>query len=262
MKKLISSVTIALLLAGAASAADLKIGTSADYPPWESVDASGEIVGFDRDFGNELCKRIGESCVWSNQAYDGLLPGLQVGKFDLVISGVSINEERAKQVDFSAAYADAPNSVVAAADSDAAKAVSVGELLEALKGKTVGVQTGTTHEQVAAAHFEGAQVRLYDRPDQVVDDLLAGRIEAGLMERSALEPLMKDRGAGKLSYAGPSLTSSDFPEFGQGQGVAIRKGKDELLSKIDEAVKAMLSDGTLSALSEKWFSYDLAAKKK
>ncbi|QCM14033.1 transporter substrate-binding domain-containing protein (plasmid) [Agrobacterium tumefaciens] len=246
------------LLATVALAEDLRIGTSADYPPWESVDASGNIVGFDKDVGDEICKRISATCNWQNQAYDGLLPGLQVGKFDLVISGVSINEERAQKVDFSVAYADAPNSLVVPAGSEAASLKSAAELVKALAEASIGVQTGTTHEQVIRAHFPDADVRVYERPDQIADDLIAGRIDAGLMERSAWEPLVKDRGDDKLAYAGPLLTSADFPEFGKGQGIALGKGKTELKAKIDVAVDAMLKDGTIRTISEKWFGYDVS----
>lgn len=259
MKKLLAVMTISLA-ASVASAEDLRVGTSADYPPWESVDAAGEVVGFDRDVGNEICKRIEANCTWQNQAYDGLLPGLQVGKFNLVISGVSINEERAQKVDFSVAYADAPNAMVVAAGSLVAEAKSAKDLQDKLAKVAIGVQTGTTHEQVVRAHFPDADVRVYDRPDQIADDVVAGRIDAGLMERSALEPLVKDRGADKLAYAGPLLTSADFPEFGKGQGVAIAKGNTELAAKVDKAVSAMLADGTIKTISEKWFGYDISKK--
>jgi len=259
MKRLLTVLSLSLL-AGTAFADELRIGTSADYPPWESVDASGNIIGFDKDVGDEICKRIAATCNWQNQAYDGLLPGLQVGKFDLVISGVSINDERSQKVDFSAAYADAPNAIVTAPGSDAASAKSAADLTKALAKASIGVQSGSTHEQVIRAHFPDADVRVYDRPDQVADDLVAGRIDAGLMERSAWEPLIKDRGADKLAYAGPLLTSADFAEFGKGQGVAMGKGKAELKTTVDGAVEAMLKDGTVKTISEKWFGYDASKK--
>jgi len=257
-----SGVSMLILMASlsAAGAQQLQIGTSADYPPWESVEANGGIVGFDRDIGDEICKRLNASCNWQNQAYDGLLPGLQVGKFDLVISGVSINEERAQRVDFSAAYADAPNAMVVVAGSDAAASQTAQDLVGKLGSSAIGVQTGTTHEQVIRAHFPGADVRVYDRPDQIADDLLAGRIVAGLMERSAWEPLVKERGEGKLVYAGPLLTGADFPEFGLGQGVALKKGNTDLQARVNEAIAAMLQDGTIARLSQNRFGYDLSKK--
>jgi lysine-arginine-ornithine-binding protein len=259
MKRIVVALGLALL-AGAASAADLRIGSSADYPPWESVDATGAIVGFDRDVGDAVCKKIEATCTWINQGFDGLLPSLAIGKFDLVISGMSINAERAQQVDFSVAYADAPNAVAVAAGSKIAAAKTAAELAAALKGATVGVQTGTTHEQVVRAHFEGADVRTYDRPDQIADDLVAGRLDAGLMERSAWDPLVQERGADKIVYAGPLLSGADFSEFGQGQGIAMVKGNAELKGKIDAAVSGMLKSGEIKTLSEKWFGYDVSAR--
>lgn len=259
MKQIILSFTL-VFLSVTAKAEDLRIGTSADYPPWESVNAAGQIIGFDKDVGDEICQRIDARCIWQNQAYDGLLPGLQVGKFDLVISGISINEERARQVSFSNAYADAPNSVVVAAGSDASGSKSVADLLEKLESAAFGVQIGTTHEQVVRAHFPGADIRVYDRPDQIADDLLAGRIDAGLMERSAWEPLVKDRGADKLTYAGPLLTGADFSEFGLGQGVAMGHRREELKREIDKAIAGMLSDGTMKTISTRWFGYDISKK--
>jgi polar amino acid transport system substrate-binding protein/octopine/nopaline transport system substrate-binding protein len=260
MKTLAALAAAGVLACTTASAEDLRIGTSADYPPWESVDANNEIVGFDRDFGDELCKRIEANCTWINQAYDGLLPALQIGKFDAVISGISITAERAKMVDFSAAYADAPNSVAGLADAEFGELGTSADLLAALADKTVGVQTGTTHEQVVKAHFEGAGLRSYDRPDQIVNDLLAGRIDAAMMETSALEPFLSGEQKGKLTYLGPLLTSADFAEFGQGQGIALGKGRADLQARMDAAIAEMLADGTLSQLSEKWFGYDLSAK--
>lgn len=259
MKYLLSVLLLGTSLSNA-GAQQLHIGTSADYPPWESVDANGQIVGFDKDIGDEVCKRIATTCEWQNQAYDGLLPGLQVGKFDLVISGVSINDERAQRVDFSVAYADAPNSIVVASGSDAASAKDAQQLVDKLGRSAIGVQTGTTHQQVINAHFPDADVRVYDRPDQIADDLLAGRIDAGLMERSAWDPLVKERGQGKLIYAGPLLTGADFPEFGKGQGIAFKKGNSVLQGKVNEAINTMLEDGTVAKISQKWFTYDISKK--
>ena len=258
--RLLSTALALTLIAGTAAAQDLRVASSADYPPWESVDAAGNIVGFDKDFGDALCKRIQATCVWQNQSFDGLLPGLQVGKFDLIISALSITDERAKTVDFSVAYADAPNSFVVPAGSSAAQAKTVADLSKALAKAVIGVQTGTTHEQVVRAHFPNADVRVYDRTDQIADDLIAGRLDAGLMERSAWEPLVKERGTDKLAYAGPLLTSADYPEFGKGQGVAMGKGKTDLKGKLDGAIAAMLADGSVKVMSEKWFHYDVSKR--
>lgn len=260
--KFVTLCLVAMLLgtAGVASAEELRIGTSADYAPWESVDASGEIVGFDRDFGDELCKRLALTCTWTNQSYDGLLPSLQVGKFDALISAMSINEERAKMVDFSIPYSEAPNVFVSLSDSELTAEISKDDLIAALADKAIGVQSGTTHEQVVTAHLSDADVRSYERPEQLVDDLRAGRIDIGLMEMSAWEPFLEGGETSGLKVVGPQLTGADYPEFGQGQGIALKKGNSELKERMDAAIKDMLADGTLKTLSDKWFGYDVSSK--
>lgn len=260
MKK-ISLLLLALFSVTSAAADDLRIGTSADYPPWEYVNAANEIIGFDRDFGDELCKRIGAECTWVNQAYDGLLPGLQVGKFHAVISGISINEERAKMVDFTIAYADAPSAFAGPIASELTPELSKEQLVEGLSGKTIGVQTGTTFEQVLRAHMPDVTVRTYDRPEQIVDDIRAERIDAGLMELAAWQPFFSGEGKDELKFFGPQLTGADYPEFGQGQGIALKKGNAELQERMDDAIASMLKDGTLATISTKWFGYDLSSKR-
>lgn len=262
MKTVHALIAAAALLGVPAQAENLRIGTSADYPPWESVDQENQIVGFDRDFGDALCERIKAECEWINQAYDGLLPGLQIGKFDFVISGISITAERAKMVDFSAAYADAPNAFFALSSNEGLASTDKDGLAPALSGKVIGVQIGTTHSAVVAAHFGDSTVRNYDRPEQIVDDVIAGRLDAGLMERSALEPFLTGENGGKLAQIGSLLTSADFAEFGQGQAVAARQGRDELNQRVNAAINDMLADGTLTELSVKWFGYDLSFKGK
>lgn len=260
--KFVTLGLVALLLgtAGAAVAEDLRIGSSADYAPWESVDASGEIIGFDRDVADEMCKRLSLTCSWTNQSFDGLLPSLQVGKFDALMSGMSINEERAKMVEFTRAYADAPNGFAALVDNAMTDKTSKEDLLAGLAGKVIGVQSGTTHEQVVTAHMPDAEVRSYERNEQLVEDLRAGRVDVGLMEMSAWEPFLEGGDASGLKHIGPQLTGADYPEFGQGQGIALKKGNTEMKARMDGVIDAMLKDGTITALSQKWFGYDVSSK--
>lgn len=245
----------------AASAADLRIGTSADYPPWGAVDPKGEVVGFDREVGDAVCARLKTACIWQNQAFDGLLPGLIVGKYDLVMAAISITPERAKQVDFSAPYADAPNQFAVVASSPIAAARTVKDLEASIKGKTLGIQSGTTHEAVVSKHFPGVKLQIYSRTDQLANDLRSGRIDAGLMERSAWEAMFKDSKPA-LAYAGPLLSSADYPEFGNGQAITLAKNKPELKGAIDKAIADLLADGTMANLSKKWFGYDVSFKAK
>lgn len=185
------------------------------------------------------------------------MPGLIVGKYDLVMAVISITAERAKQVDFSAPYADAPNQFAVLASSPIASAKSVKDLEAAIKGKVLGIQAGTTHEAVVRKHFPGIKVQIYDRTDLLANDLRSGRIDAGLMERSAWEAIFKDSSP-PLAYAGPLLSSADYPEFGKGQAITLAKNKPELKDAVDKAIADLLADGTMAKLSQKWFGYDVS----
>ena len=112
---LIAGLAVALA-ATPASAETLRIATSADFPPWESVDSDGNMLGFDIDFGNEVCARIEAECEWTNQAYDGLLPALIAGQYDMIVAAISITDERRQSIAFSTAYAQAPAAFAAIGD--------------------------------------------------------------------------------------------------------------------------------------------------
>lgn len=251
--------TTLFVLSAPVSAETLTIGTSADFPPWEYVDSTGHIIGFDRDIGDEICERIGAECTWINQNYDGLLPALAIGKFDLVIAGISINEEREKQVDFSMAYADAPVNFVVPSNIKLDPITNKTELLEFLSEKSIGVQAGTTHELVVVKHIPTANIRVYDRPEQILADINAGRIDVGFTERSVWDDLLANS-PDSIQFVGPLLTGADFTELGRGQGIVLSKGRDKLKSRIDKAIAQMLTDGTLTRYSNDSFGYDLSAK--
>ncbi|WP_417696980.1 transporter substrate-binding domain-containing protein [Psychromonas sp.] len=258
--RIYSLIATALLTLGvSASAETLKIGTSADFPPWESVDSAGNIVGFDREIGDEVCKRIGAECIWANQNFDGLLPGLSIGKFDLVLAALSINAEREKSVDFSIAYADAPSNFIISSKNQVSSEVDKATLLTFLEGKKVGVQTGTTHEQLISNHIPTAEIRIYERPEQILADIKAKRIDVGFTQRSAWDGLLGENSA-DFKFIGPLLTGADFSDLGRGQGIVLRKGNEKLKKRVDEALETMLEDGTITRQSNAAFGYDLSAK--
>lgn len=111
---------------------------------------------------------------------------------------------------------------------------------------------------MVAAHFGDSKIRNYDRTEQIVDDVIAGRLDAGLKERSALEPFLAGDNEDKLAQIGRLVTSADYAEFGQGQAVASRQGSGELNERVTAAIGEMLADGTLAELSVKWFGYDIS----
>ena len=148
------------------------IGMEGAYDPWNLTDSSGKIVGFEPDLAMDLCKRAGLECKIIAQDWDGMIPGLKAGKFDVIMDGMSITEDRKKEIDFSKPYAASPAAFMAPKDSPLAKAPGAGKVINldkdagggdaaikevqaALKGKTLGVQVSTTHANFAEQVFQG-----------------------------------------------------------------------------------------------------------
>ncbi len=256
MKKLLIAAALSAFAVLPAKAETLRIATSADYPPWESVNASGEMLGFDLDVGNAICAKIDMECQWTNQAYDGLLPALVAGQYDVIMSAISITEERKKSIDFSIAYAQAPASFGSVGDGFGDVSDKAG-LQATIDGKAVGVQGSSIFERVVAENFPSASIKTYQQADQIIADLKTGRIDAAVMEVSAWEEFSgADKGA-NLTMFGPLLTYADYPQLGDGIGLGIGKGNEKLKSKIDAAIAELLADGTIAKASDKWFGYDV-----
>lgn len=245
------------LWAGQATAEDLTIATSADYPPWESVDGTGKIVGMDIDVGMEACKRINATCKFVDQGFDGLLPALNIGKFDMVISALSMSKQRMDRVDFSTPYAKSSSRVVVVDGSDLNDQSTKEDLISAMSGKTVGTQVGSAQTGAVVANFEGATNREYERADQMFDDLRAGRVDGIMLIETAAVDIMKTESGRGTKFAGPSFTGKVLPELGMGFGIAVKKGNAELKARLDKAVESMIADGTIKTLSEKHLGKDV-----
>lgn len=136
MKKLVLAALLASFATGSIAAEKINFGVSATYPPFESLDASNKIVGFDIDLATALCKQMQAECTFTNHAFDSLIPALKFRKYDAVISGMDITPERSKQVAFSNPYY--ANSALVIAKKDTYKTFTD------LKGKRIGMENGTT----------------------------------------------------------------------------------------------------------------------
>ncbi|WP_029063898.1 transporter substrate-binding domain-containing protein [Labrenzia sp. DG1229] len=256
MKRLIIAAALSAFAVLPARAEVLRIATSADYPPWESVNASGEMLGFDLDVGNAICAKIEVECEWTNQAYDGLLPALVAGQYDLIMSAISITEERKNSIDFSTAYAQAPASFGTLGEGFG-EISDKSALQAAIDGKAVGVQGSSIFERVVAEHFPSADVKTYQQADQIIADLKTGRIDAAVMEVSAWDEFGSADKDANLTMFGPLMTYAEYPQLGDGIGLGIGKGNTELKARIDGAIAELLADGTIAKASDKWFGYDV-----
>ena len=277
-KLFISFVTIFFLLVGNAYSDKIKIGTEGAYPPWNSKDASGNLIGFEVDLAKELCAIMKHECTIVEQDWDGMIPALLMRKFDAIMAGMSITDERLKTINFSQGYADEVASLAVMKGSDLAslqtvKAISLSkkggevkktleQLTKALAGKTIGVQTGTIHQNFLESGDVGnVTVRKYKTQDEVNLDLASGRIDAALAAAVAFTDYAAKSGK-PVVLVGPTFSGG---AFGNGVGVGIRKGDNssavgkrdaKILRDFNNAINTARKKGIISKLAIKHFGFD------
>ena len=247
---------------------NVKIGTEGAYPPWNAKDASGKLIGFEVDLAMELCKIMNHSCTLVEQDWDGMIPALQSGKFDAIMAGMSITQERKKKINFSQWYADEVASFAVLKGSSikpkTPKSISLSNIdsndqktLDALKkafaGKIIGVQTGTIHQNFLKSGLIGkVNIWTYKTQDEVNLDLASGRIDAALAAAVAFEDYNAKAGS-KLKLVGPTFSGGTF---GNGVGVGIRKADSALLSDFNSAIDTARQKGIIKKLAIKHFGFD------
>ena len=242
-------------LAHAQSPNTLRFGIEAAYPPFESKTSSGALQGFDVDLGNAVCAKMKVKCVWVENAFDGLIPALAARKFDVINSAMNITEKRKESIAFTRPIYVVPIVMIAKRGSGLLPEVKM------LQGKHVGVLQGSSQEDFLKKHWAkaGVDVVSYQDQDQVYADLVAGRLDAAVQEAQTAQDgfLDKPNGAG-YDIAGAPL--KDPSTLGEGTGFGLRKQDKALLVKVNAALDALKRDGTLSALSQKYFKRDIIAK--
>jgi len=270
LKKTIFSVLASLLIIGNVNASDkIKIGTEGAYPPWNSKDASGKLIGFEVELAYTLCRYIGQQCVVVEQDWDGMIPALIMRKFDAIMAGMSITAERQKAINFSQGYADEVASLAVMKGSslegldtpaginltkpNAAAKKALKTLTAALAGKTVCVQTATIHQNFLDSGDVGkVNVRTYKTQDEVNLDLASGRCDAALAAAVAFSDYAEKSGK-PVVLTGPTFSGG---AFGNGVGVGIRKDDTELLKKFNAAINKARKNGDISRIATKWFGFD------
>ncbi len=266
-----AAVAVSVLALPVQAADKIRIATEGAYKPYNFKDQAGNLVGFEIDLAAELCKRMNIECEIVEQAWDGIIPSLVAGKYDAIMAGMSIKAKREKVISFSRYYAATPirfatlkssdlagyeagMDAITLSDVDAKEQAEIDALKAALKGKTVGVQGSTTHEDFMKQFMSDIDLKSYDTMDNMVLDLQAGRIDAGYTAVTFLGPLRKKNP--DIVEIGPDMTGGPL---GRGVAVGVRKEDNELREKFTAAIDSTIADGTLKTLAVKWFEFDASA---
>ncbi|MBF9234386.1 lysine/arginine/ornithine ABC transporter substrate-binding protein [Microvirga alba] len=266
----------ALAIGGAAAQGKtVKIATEGAYAPWNFTGAGGKLEGFEIDLANDLCARMKVKCEVVAQDWDGIIPALNAKKYDAIMAGMSITDDRKKVIDFAGPYANSPNGFLVAKNSPLAKMPGTGQAFNLgtqqadaekaidaikplLKGKTVGVQGSTIHSNFADKYLKGtAEVREYKTTEAHDLDLAAGRIDAILADATGIIGTLEKPEFKDYALVGPSITGG---MLGLGVGVGLRKEDQDLKKAFSEAIQGAIKDGTIQKLSMKWFKIDTTPK--
>ena len=268
-KKTILTVLASLFIIGNVSAEKIKIGTEGAYPPWNSKDASGKLIGFEVELAWSLCRYMEKQCEIVEQDWDGMIPALIMRRFDAIMAGMSITDERKKAISFSQGYADevASLAVMKGSDlegmdtpeginltlggSDVKKALKT--ITGALAGKTVCTQTATIHQNFLESGDVGKiNLRTYKTQDEVNLDLASGRCDVALAAAVAFTDYAEKSGK-SVVLVGPTFSGG---AFGNGVGVGIRQDDTELLDAFNKAINKARKNGDISRIATKWFGFD------
>jgi octopine/nopaline transport system substrate-binding protein len=267
------ALAILMLAIGPARAKEwthVRIGVEGAFPPWNMIGPDGKLSGFDIDLTPDLCKRAKVDCELITGEWSSLIPSLQTGKFDLVLT-LGINEARKKVVDFTIPYASGVATFIIL------KGGSVGELplsgdrlnlndkekadpfiaraRELLRGKTIGVVQSTSQEQLIRAYFgDGVDIRVYKSSPERELDLRAGRIDAGFDSGVYATSMLAKPGSEDLEMTGPLIKGAMLATE---VALGLRKGEPELKALFDAAIRSAAADGTIRQLSLKWSKIDL-----
>ncbi|MBF0675120.1 ABC transporter substrate-binding protein [Pseudomonas sp.] len=245
-KKLLLTAAALVFASSSFAAEKLTIGTEGAYPPFNLIDASGQVVGFDVEIGQALCAEMKVECNVVTSDWDGIIPALNSGKFDMLIASMSITEERQQAVDFTNPYYTnklqfvAPKSANFKTDKDS------------LKGKVIGAQRAT----IAGSWLDdnlgnSIEIKLYDTQENAYLDLSSGRIDGILADTFVQWEWLKSDAGKNFEFKGEPVFDNDKI------GIAVRKGDDELRERLNKALAAIVANGTYKKINDKYFPFSI-----
>ena len=223
----------------AVSAQELTFAMEPSYPPFETTNEKGEIIGFDVDVANAICQEIQVTCKFKSETFDSLIPSLKAKRFDAAISAIDITDARAKQVLFADAYYDSSASYVALKGKATLESA-----------KNIGVQNGTTFQQYTVAETKQYSPKSYASLQNAILDLKSGRIDIILGDTAVLSDMISKEP--EIQFVGEKVTNKKY--FGNGLGIAMHKSNKDLAAQLNKGLAAIKANGEYQKIYDKWMT--------
>ena len=223
----------------AVSAQELTFAMEPSYPPFETTNEKGEIIGFDVDVANAICQEIQATCKFKSETFDSLIPSLKAKRFDAAISAIDITDARAKQVLFSDAYYDSSASYVALKGKATLESA-----------KNIGVQNGTTFQQYTVAETKQYSPKSYSTLQNAILDLKSGRIDIIFGDTAVLSDMISKEP--EIQFIGEKVTNKKY--FGNGLGIAMHKSNKDLAAQLNKGLAAIKANGEYQKIYDKWMT--------
>ena len=236
---LLSAAALALLASGAMAQQIVRIGSEGAYPPYNFInDSTGELDGFERALGDELCRRANLTCEWVINDWDSIIPNLVAGNYDAIMAGMSITEARSQIISFTQNYILPESSAYMALEGTSVDVIASG---------VISAQSNT----VQAGYIADSSATLveFPTPDETIAAVRNGEVDAVFADQSYLEPFQAESN-GQLVFLGDPIP------LGGGVGMGLRQSDVALREAFDAAIASMKADGSLNALLTQWFGED------
>ena len=248
----IAAIAFASLLSPVAAKdwKEIRIGTEGAYPPFNNLNAKGEVEGFEIDYVNMLCGKMKVKCTWVAQDWDGIIPALLSSKYDIIVAGMNATDERKKKVDFTHVYTLVPPAFIASKNAKTAETSPA-----ALKGKVIGAQASTIHMNFLEKYYKDSTLKGYPTQEEANLDLANGRLDYVIADKVALLDFINAKGKDCCKMIADVVR--DPVIHGEGVGMAVRKEDQDLKEMFNKAIDESIKDGSFKAIATKYFPFDI-----
>ena len=245
------AMAIAISMPAYADEEPIRIAVEGNFPPFNYLDANGDLQGFDVEIAEALCTSMKTQCTLVVQDWDEMIPGLLAHEYDAVVSSMSMSDERREKAAFTQRYYDSPSNFITAKDSELSSFTPTD-----LAGRKLGVTLSTSQLAYAQDNYAESDIVVFDSSPDLYDGLADGEVAVILEDKLAAFDWLNNTKAGQCcEFRGDDIKEAKY--FGDGAGIAVRKDDLDLLARLDAGLDEITEDGTYNMINAKYFPFSI-----